>query len=103
MTGKYRLMVSFTLDKPLSLQSWRSRLTSLVEFRKFVLQTERELWQLFQSIDKDHDGHLDKGELRSAFLRAGLAIPNSRLDKFFDDVDVDNDGVISFDEWRYAF
>lgn len=74
----------------------------MIEFRKFVHQTEKELWDLFRSIDKDHDGHLDKGELRAAFLRAGLAVPNSRLDKFFDDVDVDNDGVISFDEWRYA-
>ncbi|KAL1303430.1 hypothetical protein AAFC00_006820 [Neodothiora populina] len=70
------------------------------EFRKFVLQTERELWSLFNSIDKDRDGHIDKSELRAAFVRAGLAVPNSRLDKFFADVDSDNDGVISFDEWR---
>ncbi|THW05404.1 hypothetical protein D6D23_09203 [Aureobasidium pullulans] len=70
------------------------------EFRKFVDQTERELWQLFQSIDRNHDGNLDKNELRAAFVRAGLAVPNSRLDSFFDDVDTDNDGVINFGEWR---
>ena len=58
---------------------------------------------LFKSIDKDHNGHLDKDELQAAFKRAGLAVPNSRLDKFFDDVDTDNDGVISFEEWRYVF
>ena len=55
---------------------------------------------MFQTIDKDHDGNLNKEELRSAFVRAGLAVPNARLDRFFDDVDVNNDGVISFDEWR---
>ncbi|KAH0289445.1 mitochondrial carrier [Aureobasidium namibiae CBS 147.97] len=70
------------------------------EFRKFVDQTERELWQLFKSIDRNNDGNLDKNELRSAFVRAGLAVPNSRLDNFFDDVDTDNDGVIDFGEWR---
>ncbi|CAD0042412.1 unnamed protein product [Aureobasidium pullulans] len=70
------------------------------EFRKFVDQAERELWQLFQSIDRNHDGNLDKNELRAAFVRAGLAVPNSRLDSFFDDVDTDNDGVINFGEWR---
>ncbi|KAG9570333.1 hypothetical protein KCU60_g17290, partial [Aureobasidium melanogenum] len=70
------------------------------EFRKFVDQTERELWQLFQSIDRNHDGNLDKNELRAAFVRAGLAVPNSRLDSFFADVDTDNDGVINFGEWR---
>lgn len=35
-------------------------------------------------------------------MRAGLAVPNSRLDRFFDDVDTDNDGVIQFGEWRYV-
>ncbi|KAI5272922.1 hypothetical protein E4T47_03862 [Aureobasidium subglaciale] len=70
------------------------------EFRKFVEQTERELWQLFRSIDHNNDGTLDKNELRAAFVRAGLAVPNSRLDSFFDDVDTDNDGAINFEEWR---
>lgn len=55
---------------------------------------------MFQNIDRDHNGNLDKGELQSAFTRAGLAVPGGRLDRFFDDVDANNDGVISFDEWR---
>lgn len=63
-------------------------------------QTEAQLWGMFENIDRDHDGNLDKSELRAAFTRAGLAVPNARLDRFFDDVDSNNDGVISFDEWR---
>ncbi|KAL8841419.1 MAG: hypothetical protein Q9205_000707 [Flavoplaca limonia] len=70
------------------------------EFRGFVRQTEKELLKLFQSIDRDHNGQLDKTELRSAFSRAGLAVPNSKLDRFFSEVDTNGDGVISFDEWR---
>ncbi len=70
------------------------------EFRVFVEHAERELWQLFESIDKDHNGALDKEELRLAFQRAGLTIPNSKLDQFFDEVDTNHDGEISFDEWR---
>jgi solute carrier family 25 (mitochondrial phosphate transporter), member 23/24/25/41 len=66
----------------------------------FVEHAERELWQLFESIDRDHNGSLDKDELRAAFSRAGLAISNAKLDSFFDEVDVNHDGVISFDEWR---
>ena len=65
-------------------------------------QTEKELWQLFKSIDRDHNGQLDKGELQAAFNRAGLLIPNSKLDQFFSEVDTNCDGVISFDEWRYG-
>ncbi|CAG8973242.1 hypothetical protein HYALB_00000001 [Hymenoscyphus albidus] len=70
------------------------------EFRKFVEKTEKELFALFESIDRDHDGRLDKNELRAAFKKAGLAVPNSKLDVFFAEVDQNNDGYISFSEWR---
>lgn len=70
------------------------------EFRKFVEETEKELWQLFKSIDQDHNRQLDKGELRSAFETAGIRLPSSKLDQFFSEVDTNHDGVITFDEWR---
>ncbi|KAF2145413.1 uncharacterized protein K452DRAFT_324418 [Aplosporella prunicola CBS 121167] len=70
------------------------------EFRSFVKQTEHELWRLFKSIDHNNDGKLEKGELQTAFLHAGLVVPNSKLDQFFKEVDSNNDGAISFDEWR---
>ncbi|KAI9757947.1 MAG: hypothetical protein M1815_005581 [Lichina confinis] len=70
------------------------------EFRDFVRQTEQELRILFDGIDRDHNGQLDKAELREAFARAGLVVSNAKLDQFFAEVDVDRNGVISFDEWR---
>jgi solute carrier family 25 phosphate transporter 23/24/25/41 len=65
-----------------------------------VQQTEKELFTLFKSIDYNNDGKLSKDELRAAFSRAGLAVPNSKLDTFFAEVDADQNGVITFDEWR---
>ncbi|KAK3397107.1 mitochondrial carrier domain-containing protein [Sordaria brevicollis] len=70
------------------------------EFRTFVETAERQLWTLFRSIDRDKDGRLDKNELRSAFKKAGLTVSNQRLSGFFDEVDMDRDGYITFDEWR---
>ncbi|KAL8692602.1 MAG: hypothetical protein Q9218_002418 [Villophora microphyllina] len=70
------------------------------EFRAFVEQTEKELLKLFKSIDRDHNGQLDKSELKLAFTRAGLTVPNTKLDQFFSEVDTNRDGVISFEEWR---
>src|SRR5277367_1055571 len=70
------------------------------EFRVFVEHAERELFQLFESIDRDHNGEVNKTDLKAAFSRAGLAISSSKLDQFFNEVDVNHDGVISFDEWR---
>jgi solute carrier family 25 phosphate transporter 23/24/25/41 len=90
------------VDGVFALQDILSCVDQLVatEFRVFVEHAERELWQLFESIDRDHNGSLDKDELRAAFSKAGLAISNAKLDSFFDEVDVNHDGVISFDEWR---
>ncbi|KAG8628073.1 hypothetical protein KVT40_003946 [Elsinoe batatas] len=70
------------------------------EFRRFVNETETLLWGLFGKIDHDNSGNVDKAELKSAFARAGIAVPDSRLERFFNDVDKNNDGVISFGEWR---
>ncbi|KAH6656811.1 mitochondrial carrier domain-containing protein [Truncatella angustata] len=70
------------------------------EFKSFVRAAERQLYLLFKTIDHDKNGKLDKHELQTAFQRAGLAIPMRRLGSFFEDIDMNNDGYISFDEWR---
>lgn len=70
------------------------------EFCRFCTETEKELWQLFQTIDMDHSGRLDKGELASAFSKAGVAVEPARLDRFFSYIDTDRDGTIDFGEWR---
>lgn len=81
----------------------RSLLTLVLpEFRTFVQETERELLTLFKSIDYNEDGKITKPELRAALSRAGMAVPNSSLDNFFSEVDTNNDGHISFEEWRYV-
>ena len=72
------------------------------EFRTFVQETEMELLRLFKTIDIDHNGKLSRDELQLAFSRAGLAVPSSKLDVFFSEVDANRDGSISFEEWRYV-
>ena len=73
---------------------------NVTEFRVFVEAAERQLLMLFRSIDRDKDGRLDKEELRAAFQRAGLSVPMRRLSGFFDEIDMNRDGYISFEEWR---
>lgn len=51
-------------------------------------------------MDRDHNGQLDKAELKLAFVKAGLSVSTAKLDQFFREVDTNHDGVISFDEWR---
>ena len=73
------------------------------EFVQFCNETEKELWTLFQSIDRDHNGNLDKSELSQAFEKAGVAVSNARLDRFFGYIDKNHDGTIDFPEWRGKF
>ena len=75
-------------------------LTSLAEFRTFVEQAERQLLVLFKNIDKDGNGKLDMKELQAAFKNARLTVSSGRLSDFFNDMDMNNDGYVSFDEWR---
>ncbi|RYP14896.1 hypothetical protein DL765_006038 [Monosporascus sp. GIB2] len=70
------------------------------EFRVFVEAAERQLLMLFKAIDRDHNGKLDKDELQAAFQRAGIAIPVRRLNNFFQDIDHNKDGFITYEEWR---
>lgn len=58
------------------------------------------MYKLFRSIDKDGNGKLDEKELQTAFRGAGLTVSNRRLAEFFKHMDDNDDGFISFDEWR---
>ncbi|KAG5982350.1 hypothetical protein E4U55_002016 [Claviceps digitariae] len=70
------------------------------EFRVFVEEAERQLFFLFHTIDKDGNGKIDTTELQTAFRSAGLSVSSRRLSDFFRDLDGNNDGYVSFDEWR---
>ena len=70
------------------------------EFRVFIEHAERELLQLFDSIDRDHNGSLDKDELQQAFARSGVVVSRAKIDHFFDEIETNHDGEISFEEWR---
>ncbi|KAI2789613.1 putative mitochondrial carrier [Penicillium oxalicum] len=70
------------------------------EFRKFINNTETGLWQMFQHIDRNNNGVIDKEELRSAFAGSGVIVSSAKLDEFFAEIDKNEDGVLSYAEWR---
>lgn len=80
----------------------RPMLTIDAEFRTFVQRADRKLSDLFSNIDKDGDGKLDMKELQTAFRSSGLTVSNARLGEFFNDLDHNNDGYVTFGEWRYV-
>lgn len=65
--------------------------------------TEQHLWELFRAIDRDHNGELDRAELAEALRSNGLTVDADRLEQFFEQLDKNNDGHITFEEWRYNY
>lgn len=64
-------------------------------------KTEQHLWELFRAIDRDDNGELDRAELAEALKSNGITVDSDRLEQFFEQLDKNNDGHITFEEWRY--
>ncbi|CAG8433749.1 11076_t:CDS:2 [Ambispora gerdemannii] len=70
------------------------------EFKTFVEEKEKELWELFVEIDKSKDMKLQPEELEGALWKAGIHCTKQELKKFIHTMDKDGNGVIDFGEWR---
>ncbi|XP_008677345.1 calcium-dependent mitochondrial ATP-magnesium/phosphate carrier protein 2 isoform X1 [Zea mays] len=70
------------------------------DFRRYMDDKELELYRIFQAIDVEHNGCILPEELWHALVKAGIEIDDEELARFVEHVDKDNDGIITFEEWR---
>ncbi|XP_010546111.1 PREDICTED: calcium-binding mitochondrial carrier protein SCaMC-2-B isoform X2 [Tarenaya hassleriana] len=70
------------------------------EFRRYMDAKELELYRIFQAIDVEHSGCILPEELWDALVKAGIEIDDEELARFVEHVDKDNNGIITFEEWR---
>jgi Ca2+-binding EF-hand superfamily protein len=61
------------------------------------------LRQVFDEMDTDGDGVLSRSELRTAFAKLGHDLNDAQLRAIYKQVDIDDDGKISFDGWLLFF
>lgn len=61
---------------------------------------EKELRRVFNSIDLDHDGFLDPGEIRLAIKNVAPQITEMEITLMLATSDTDSDGKVTFPEWR---
>merc|ERR1712146_464600 len=67
--------------------------------RKVSSQQER-MWKVFQKIDKNNDGVLDRNEIKQALASN---VHSSELDKIIKEVDKDGNGKIEYSEFLEAW
>ncbi|KAL2347117.1 hypothetical protein Fmac_001117 [Flemingia macrophylla] len=70
------------------------------EFRRYMDDKELELYRIFRAIDVQHNGNILPEELYEALLKAGIELDDEELAHFVEHVDKDNNGTITFEEWR---
>ncbi|CAK9186876.1 unnamed protein product [Ilex paraguariensis] len=70
------------------------------EFRRYMDDKELELYRIFQAIDVEHNGCILPEELWDALVKDGIEIDDDELARFVEHVDKDNNGIITFEEWR---
>ncbi|KAH9328367.1 hypothetical protein KI387_000475 [Taxus chinensis] len=70
------------------------------EFRRYMDDKELELYRIFEAIDVEHNGCILPEELWEALVRAGIKMDDKELAHFVDHIDKDNNGIITFEEWR---
>ncbi|XP_019463607.1 PREDICTED: calcium-binding mitochondrial carrier protein SCaMC-1 [Lupinus angustifolius] len=70
------------------------------DFRRYMDDKELELYRIFQAIDVEHSGCILPEELWDALVKAGIEMDEEELARFVEHVDKDNNGIITFEEWR---
>ncbi|XP_074577317.1 calcium-dependent protein kinase 2-like [Curcuma longa] len=77
-----------------------------IDYEEFITATmhmnrmdrEEHLYTAFQYFDKDNSGHITREELEQALKEKGM-FDETEIKSVIDDVDVDNDGKINYDEF----
>ncbi|CAO3649857.1 unnamed protein product [Cunninghamella echinulata] len=75
-------------------------LVDFEEFKTYVHEKEKELWQLFQRMDTRGDGSLLPSDLASALQSSGITVTQEELMEFVQWMDLDGNGVIDFYEFK---
>lgn len=63
------------------------------EFRSYVNDKERELWQLFKGLDRSGDGRLSPDDLEVALKKSGIEITKDEFTDFMQLMDL---GILAF-------
>jgi len=79
-----------------------SKLSIQEQLYNIIRENQVRLIDLFREWDDDGNGALDKKEMRAAIAALGYQAPRKEIDAFFETIDVDDSGMIEFNELKEA-
>jgi calmodulin len=80
-----------------------------IDFQEFLIMmtmrsgerdTEEELLEAFKLFDLDGSGSISRSELKTLMKNLGQAMTDEEIDAMIDEVDINLDGEISFEEFK---
>ena len=93
-----QVLVSYGVSIVAWMEAERKDLKASVNWRKFLFDKVDEIGDLFKQLDRNGDGFLSKTEYTSGLMALGIELDTAEFHKIFDEMDVDGDGQISYDE-----
>lgn len=80
--------------------SGKEETLDIQQFTKFATHRAEELTNLFNLMDKDHDGKLTTDEVQATFQHFNLSTKPETLSELISWMDADKSGDVSIEEWR---
>ena len=71
-----------------------------MSIKKISQEERRRLGDIFNSIDTDNSGDIDKNEFKKALALIGSNISEGDIGKIFERFDKNGNGTITYDEFR---
>lgn len=75
---------------------------SFIQIHLLTNQDEEQMRKVFQSMDKDFSGSIDKQELIEGLRKMGNQKPEEEANMIFEMADLDKNGTIEYNEWITA-
>ncbi|XP_042172215.1 calcium-binding mitochondrial carrier protein SCaMC-3 isoform X2 [Oncorhynchus tshawytscha] len=73
------------------------------EFSQYLWAHEKELRLMFHTLDRNHDGRIDVGEIQHSLHNLGLDVSTEHAIKILQSMDRDGTMTINWNEWRDHF
>ncbi|XP_056426224.1 mitochondrial adenyl nucleotide antiporter SLC25A23-like isoform X2 [Hyla sarda] len=73
------------------------------EFTRYLVEREKRLLIMFNSLDRNNDGHIDASEIQQCFHGLGVHITLNQANKILHSMDRDGTLTIDWLEWRDHF
>jgi Ca2+-binding EF-hand superfamily protein len=75
---------------------------SQIDYHEFSTMIRKYFLNSFRQFDKDDDGEITPKELKEGFKELGMNLTATELHKYMSEMDADDDGVITLDEYVEA-